>query len=210
VKLRIGVCGLRIHRQQTPTAGVPWVALFAIVSFLLALFASPAGAQTSNRIPRDITGIEELPPAPPPAGWPYWLAGALAGTAGLCLVGWRLGRTRPRSAPLPPDQWALTELERVANAGLAESGQAERFHTLVSDVIRRFLELQYDLRAPRQTTPEFLRSLGQHSPLPAEQQARLAEFLRRCDIVKFAPIEATLVECGETLDLARTIVQTRN
>jgi hypothetical protein len=172
----------------------------------MTLFASSASAQQALR---DITGIEEWPAPPPAARWPYWLAVALASTAVVGLVGWRWGRGRPAGRPLSPDRWALAELDRIAALGLPQTGEAERFHTLVSDVIRRYLELRFDLRAPQRTTPEFLRSLGEQSPLPAERQATLSEFLRRCDIAKFAPVDVSVEECARSLELARTIVQDR-
>src|SRR5262249_4887264 len=165
MRLRIADCGLRIRRRTTPTGGGPWVVL-ALVAFF-TLFVSSAAAQQALR---DITGIEGAPPAPPPVRWPYWLAIGIASTAGVCLVGWRWGRGRPAGRSLSPDRWALAELDRIAALGLPETGEAERFHTLVSDVIRRYLELRFDLRAPQRTTPEFLRSLGEQSPLPAERQ----------------------------------------
>jgi hypothetical protein len=169
-----------------------------------SLRAQSADAPTQ---PRDITGIEEPPPAPAGPRWPYFLGFALAAIAVAGAAAWRFGRGGPRPVRLPPDQWALQELDAIAAKRLPEAGQGERFHTLISDVIRRYVDLRYDLRAPKQTTPEFLKSLAEDSSLPPEKQAKLSEFLRRCDIAKFAPVVASVEESREVLELARAIVQ---
>jgi hypothetical protein len=174
---------------------------------ILWLLVIPGVYAQETGEPRDITGIEELPAPPPPARWPYWLALGLVGSLGLGYAGWRLGKIRHRPAPLPPNRWALRELERIAGLGLAEAGQTERYHTLISDVIRRYLEMQFDLHAPQQTTPEFLDTMKTASVLSADQQALLADFLRRCDVAKFAPVVPTAEECREVLELARSIVR---
>ena len=203
----IRVDNSRSELRSTRGASRPLWSTCAFVVFLLfTAFPAVASAQTDSGQPRDITGIEELPPLPPPPAWPYWLAGCII-IGGLGGFGaWRIARYKPRPAPLPPDRWALRELERIAAQKLAEQGQAERFHTLVSDVIRRYLEARYDLRAPQQTTQEFLRGLPEPSPLPAERQEKLAEFLRRCDVAKFAPVTVAGEECRQVLELAQAVV----
>jgi hypothetical protein len=180
----------------------------SFVILYLALVAPAALAQASDvsNEPRDITGIEDLPPPPPPVRWPYWLALGLVGSAGLCYAGWKLGRIRPRPAPLSPDRWALKELDRIAAMGLVEAGQTEHYHTAISDVVRRYLELRFDLHAPQQTTPEFLATMQKAAAIPAEQQALLADFLRRCDVAKFAPVTPPPEECREVLEVARRII----
>lgn len=206
---RFAICDLRfaIGNRAKARRRRPRVLLWAlVVVWWLAVglvHAQPAGDRGQ---PRDITGIEELPPLPPAPQWPYWLAGGLVGAGVVGFVAWRIARRQPGRPPLPPDRWALQELKRIAALRLAEHGQAERFHTLVSDVIRRYLEARYDLRAPKQTTQEFLRGLPEPSPLPAERQEKLAEFLRRCDLAKFAPVVVAVEECRQVLELARGVV----
>lgn len=180
-----------------------------LAALLMLVFSTVVRAQVEpggDPGPRDIKGIEELPPLPPPPVWPYWVGGGIVGAALLGFIAWRIARYKPRPRPLSPERWALQELERIAALKLAEQGHAERFHTLVSDVIRRYLEARYDLRAPKQTTQEFLRGLPEPSPLPMERQEKLAEFLRRCDLAKFAPVTVAIEECRQVLELARGVV----
>ncbi len=82
-----------------------------------------------------------------------------------------------------------------------------RFHTELSDVVRRYLELRFQLRAPRQTTAEFLESMRDAPQLTGEQQALLRDLLERCDLAKFARAAAPPEECQAAAAMARTFVQ---
>src|SRR5262245_44025145 len=90
-------------------------------------------AQGAGREPADlsqlrgITGIEEVPPAPPPVLWPYWLPLSIMVGGGLLFAGWKWTQRRARSTspPLPPDLWALAELDWLGAMKLAEGCEGE-------------------------------------------------------------------------------------
>lgn len=153
---------------------------------------------------RDITRPEEVP-GPEPwllHGWVWAVLSLLL--AGLALGGWGLKRRLVGREPAQaPEEWALHELDRLE---LPAAGDVERFHTLLSDVVRRYLELRFQLHAPRQTTAEFLQSLRTAAQLRPEQQAGLREFLERCDLVKFTRVEPTAEECRVTAGMARSLI----
>jgi hypothetical protein len=157
---------------------------------------------------RDITPPEAVPEAKSP-----WKAVLIWTGFALLAVGLVLGalelkrRLAPARPEQPPHEWALRELDRLEGLGLAEHGQAERFHTFVSDLIRRYLELRYHLRAPRQTTAEFLEAMRQAPQLSADQRILLREFLERCDLAKFARTEYSTAECKLTSNMARNFVE---
>ncbi len=157
---------------------------------------------------RPATAIEELPPLPEPWPWLTWTGVALFGLLILAVVAWRL-RGRPKSVvmELTPRQWAERELERIAALDLPAEGAVERYHLLLSDVLRHYLERRFQLRAPERTTPEFLDDLRGSSALPPEQQERLAEFLRRCDLAKFARAEFSPEDCREVGEMAKAFVR---
>ena len=154
---------------------------------------------------RDVTPPEQLPPAPVwrvPVYWaalPLALAGALLGVV-------YLRRRARRQVPPRPDVWALSELERIERLPLLEQADVERLHMLLSEVVRRYLELRFQLPAPEQTTAEFLAAV-QSSSLPEEPQAMVRDLLERCDLVKFARAHPSVGECQALAMGARRFVQ---
>jgi len=148
-----------------------------------------------------------VPPAPALPLWPLWLVLALVVGGGLVLVGRRRGWGRRPAAAVAPDDWAAAELDRVDRLGLPDAGEVERYHSLLSDVVRGYLEKRFRLQAPRQTTAEFLEAARTAADLPADTRGRLRAFLERCDLAKFARAGFTPDECRETGRMARELVR---
>jgi len=156
---------------------------------------------------RGITGIETLPPLPNWTAWRIAGAAGLVALAGLALGAWRWQRRPPPAVPEPPPhEWAVRELERIDALDLPGGQEVERYHTLLSDVLRRYLELRFGLHAPEQTTPEFLGALQKSAVLPGAQQEQLRHFLERCDLAKFARADFTVSECRAVAALARDFI----
>jgi len=186
-----------------------------VLSATLAGFLLFGGGAVAEQAPptaengdlRGIRGIETLPPKPPPRTWPAWLGLGLAGAAGAGVIAWRYAR-RPRPGPvLPAELWALRELDVIEALGLPESGQSERYHTLLSSLVRQYLEMRFQMQAPRQTTQEFLASARQSPYLAGPQQVLLREFLQQCDIAKFARANLSAEDCRTAARLARTFIR---
>jgi hypothetical protein len=157
---------------------------------------------------RDITPPEE-PPSPPPS-WTRWLrwAGIAAAALGLLAGAWGLRhRFTGPARPLAPHEWAVRELDRIEAMHLPESAEVDRYHTLLSDVIRLYLERRFDLPASQQTTAEFLDTMHRSPQLTVAQQQLLRDFLSRCDMAKFARAAPPPEECRAVADMARSFVQ---
>jgi hypothetical protein len=157
---------------------------------------------------RDITPPEE--PPPPPPSWLRWLpwAGVAVALAGLVAGGWQLRRrfTTP-ARPLTPHEWAARELDRIEALQLPRAGELERYHTLLSDVVRVYLEQRFSLPASHQTTAEFLETMRRSPQLTPAQQGLLRDFLGRCDMAKFARAAPPPAECRAVAAMARGFVQ---
>jgi len=157
---------------------------------------------------RDITPPETLPPEPASDAWKWGAGGGGAVLLGAAVTVWRRRRKRPRpTVALPPHLWALRELERIDALDLPGARDVERYHVLLSDVLRRYIELRFAVRAPEQTTPEFLEALRRSSTFAPEQQEQLREFLHRCDLAKFARVDYTPRECQAAADMARRFIE---
>lgn len=75
---------------------------------------------------------------------------------------------------------------RRLQAALAWIEDPERFTVEVSEAARKYLEDRFGLRAPERTTEEFLAELSGSVALDGRHKELLADFLTRCDLVKFA------------------------
>lgn len=164
-------------------------------------------------------GAPELPPirdiAPPVdvLPWPWWMvAGAVLLLLLLLalLVGgviWLLKR-RPKSPPPTPREIALRELEKLRLQ--AREVTPHDFSFLVSDVLRSYIGAQYGLHAREQTSPEFLAQIARAPQFSARDKEHLTQFLERCDLLKFAQVEAAGSENTELLESARNFVTSQD
>ena len=156
---------------------------------------------------RDATPPEELPAVPSWQAAYVWL-GLAIGLLVFLFTGWRLLRRQaPPQAPLPPGSWALGELDRIQQLPVDSEKAIERFHTELSNVIRRYLELRFQIPAPEQTTVEFLVSMRQSPHLGLDQQNSLRDLMERWDLVKFARLQASAEECHALAILACDFVE---
>src|ERR1041385_3831507 len=148
------------------------------------------------------------PPVEIPSGWAwvFWVLGALA-VAALLFWLWRYWQKRRMQEPVipvvPPHVRARQKLE----SALALLGQPREFCILVSDTIRWYLEERFEFRAPERTTEEFLHELKGTELLTADQKQTLGEFLKRCDLVKFARYEPREPELRELHAAALRLVE---
>ena len=147
--------------------------------------ANIAAAQTPSQptVDQDIRDIR--PPYHIPPGW-LWLAWVGGGLT-LVAIGYGAWRWRNRLGLRKklPYELALEQLEAARR--LMQLEQARAFSIAVSEIVRNYIETCFDVRAAHRTTEEFLRDLATRpdSPLVTHQPV-LADFLRHCDLAKFA------------------------
>ena len=103
---------------------------------------------------------------------------------------------------------ALAELERLF--ALIEREESRPYATESSGVIRRYIETRFALSAPRRSTEEFLAEAQQSPKLEPQHRALLGDFLRICDLLKFARTFANRTELKELHEAAvRFVKETR-
>jgi hypothetical protein len=98
----------------------------------------------------------------------------------------------------------LSELrEQLKNGKLASPICFSR----LTDIVRNYLEKRFSLRAPQQTTYEFLQDLRRSSgPLNENHRHFLKDFLTSADLVKFANLPADLTLLEDAMDKAEKLV----
>jgi hypothetical protein len=162
---------------------------------------SPQSSELSSA--RDITAIEVLPPiaAVEKSSWYWWLLVLLLPLAMgvLCVLLLMLRRKLHRT----PKERALYEWQRLNALQLPDKGLSERFITLLTLLLRDYLERDCNLPARRQTTPEFLHGLSTASRLTNQDKQFLACFFQRCEAVKFAHVGMTAAECHSLAEQVR-------
>ena len=139
--------------------------------------------------PTELIDDLRLLEAPEPFRLPYGIIFAVL--AAVVLIGWiirarRMKNTAQENADAMQRAHAdaLAELERLF--ALIDSEQSRPYAIESSAIIRRYIEVRFNLAAPNRSTEEFLAE-AQHSPkLAPEYQTLLADFLQCCDLLKFA------------------------
>lgn len=179
-----------------------------LASFALAALTTPTPAPTGAPEPVEIRDI-----APPVDVFPYppWMI-ATASILALALLGlltwWIVRWLRGRPGALPPSATAIAlgELDKLR----AQVNETEpyAFSIAVSDVLRTFVSrAKFQLPATQQTSPEFLAAIS-GSPLFSENDRNLlARFLEKCDMIKFARVQATNADNGELVESALAFVR---
>lgn len=159
--------------------------------------------------------IEDLTLVPLPSWWqsPGVLLALAAGLVATGIVVWAVLRARARrpagTAPPAPEPDRTPEfLERLESLRARRATlSAHDFGLEGSDILREYIEWRHRLAIRFQTTREFLESAAHHASLSPVQREGLGDFLRTCDLVKFARQGATPEEEMRLVDVATSFVR---
>jgi len=106
----------------------------------------------------------------------------------------------------PAHEIAYSQLEALKKKDYITQGRIKEYYTEVSDIIRRYLENRFMLKAPEMTTEEFLARARDAAELSNEQKNLLKEFLLCCDLVKFARYAPGADEMTAIFDSAKHFI----
>jgi hypothetical protein len=179
---------------------VPW-ALAALTTAPSPI--APSGTPVSASV-HDIAPPVDIP-------YPLWMvvAAAAGAVAVLILLIWAIvawARRRPAPPPPTPTAIALRELERLR--AKAREMEPYLFSVAVSDVLRTFIsDAKFRLPATRQTSPEFLAAIAGSKLFTESDRSLLGHFLEKCDLIKFARLQATSADNLELVESALAFVQ---
>ncbi len=85
----------------------------------------------------------------------------------------------------PPHERVALELGRLWKKEYLEAGKAKEFYSELTDILRRYLERQFQIEALEQTSFEITRSLKEKE-FGGEAVSKANELLEQSDLVKFA------------------------
>ena len=165
--------------------------------------------------PAEMTDIRDVkPPVDIEAripGWLWFAVAVLAGVVAGTLWYWNRRRRKPEVEPPPPIVWP-DEVAKILRMRLLEKGAFKRYYSLLSEVMRRYLEDRVRVDAMECTTSELVQDLRRVSIGEAEVAA-LEGLLSEADLVKFAklrPRDEVATKAAETvLDLMRRLDEQR-
>lgn len=155
---------------------------------------------------RDIKGPFSL------QGWTYFyiIFAILAAITVIVLVALLLRRRKKKEeipTPLQPaHEIAYIALRDLMKKDYLRAGKIKEYYFELSNIIRRYIENRFQLRAPEMTTEEFLFTIRDSEILSFEQKGLMREFLLHCDIVKFANYHPDEKEVELIYELAKRFV----
>lgn len=166
-------------------------------------------AEADVKKPRDIAPPVELAWRGLPV-WAWVLIAAALVLAVLAILWWQRARRRRllRGEPSQPAHvLALAALDRLQSDDLITLQRVEEFYVRVSGILRHYIEWRFGLRAPEQTTEEFLDAMLVAGGLIAAHRDLLSTFLEHCDLVKFARHQPDDDGMRDVLQRARAFVE---
>jgi hypothetical protein len=107
---------------------------------------------------------------------------------------------------LPPHEIAFNELENLIAQNLIEKGEIKIFYFEITQILRRYIENRFGIRAPEQTTEEFLDGLRSNITFPDKDKGLLKNFLMHCDLVKFAAHHPTTDDIQNTFNSCKEFI----
>jgi hypothetical protein len=183
-----------------------------------ALTTDPLSITVTALVPADadMSAVKDIAPPVPLlrrglSPW-VWIVGSGLVSAGLLAGVWWWYRQQRRATAVPLPQrpahlLALAALEHLQRQDLIGQERIEEFYVRVSAILRRYIEWRFGLRAPEQTTEEFLVAALATGGLIVAHRDLLEAFLQHCDLVKFARYRPTPSAMEDTFASAKTFVE---
>lgn len=95
---------------------------------------------------------------------------------------------RDKQIPLlPPYDEAIQALNQLKASDLWQTGQERQYYTRLTDILRRYLQRQFQINAMEMTTTEIMRQM-RSNPTTKPSQTLIDKILTMADFVKFAKV----------------------
>ncbi len=162
----------------------------------------------SNDTLKDIKG-----PLEEPIGWNDiwpWLSVLLLLSVLLYFLKRYLSKNKKEDLPIikevtiAADILALKELIKLENAKIWQKGNLKEYHSVLSEIMRRYLENRFKINALELTTDEIIDSLKNNTD--NQQLINLKLLLQRADLAKFAKSKPIDTENKESMSLSKQFV----
>ncbi len=146
------------------------------------------------------------PPFREVAGYAVLLLAVL----GVGFLLWKLAGRLHRQVKLmrmSPHERALKELAVLLAKDLIARHKVKEFYLQLTMIVRRYIERAHKVRAPEQTTEEFLAAVSSDPQFSPQVVTRLREFLQAADLVKFAAYDPSPSDIERATTTARSYIE---
>lgn len=171
---------------------------------MIAALSTPPPTAPAAPDLRDIAPPVDVFPYPP---WMVAVAALLAALVLGAILYAIVRHLRNRPPPLPPSPQSIALRELRALQQRVKHSTPYDFSIAVSDVLRRYVSAEYRVHAVEQTSPEFLAAIANSVKFSEHERQQLAEFLERCDLIKFARIDADSGDSERLIESAFRFVE---
>lgn len=118
----------------------------------------------------------------------------------------RSGRKKTETL-LPAHLIAFEALHRLREKKLIEQRLFREFYYEVCFILRTYMENRFGIRAPEETTEEFLQAIVHEKRFDDPTKDILKKFLEHCDLVKFARYVPLSEEIQKTFNITRDFIE---
>ncbi|MCA9170457.1 MAG: hypothetical protein KDB23_22420, partial [Planctomycetales bacterium] len=91
-------------------------------------------------------------------------------------------------------------------ASLVRASDAEAATSHLSSILRDYLQMQFEIAAPTQTTSELFNTIKHRALLSPNHRQRFQELFEATDLAKFAGLHMTLAELNADIERARELI----
>ncbi len=105
----------------------------------------------------------------------------------------------------PAHEIALEELQQLLESDLLQAGKLKAFYSILSEILRRYIEGRFYIKALEETTTELVSSL-QNTEISPENITAAKKVLDACDLVKFAKYFPQQPEIEEAIQHVRGFI----
>ncbi len=166
--------GLKLKAQSIKPSWL--ITTFSFQLFAFSLFAQSGDDDILDIRPMRGAGFWE-------ANW-QWAVPVIVGVLVVAGIAAFFALRRKPEKPLTAYQRAMKEIAEASR--LKDGGDDKAFSIAVSNALRNYIEAVFRIRAPEQTTEEFLSNARSHPRISEEALITLGAFLELCDLAKFA------------------------
>jgi hypothetical protein len=178
----------------------------------------PLDVNVTSELGEDVPDLAKLEPMLLPQSVPgefsavWWVAVAAGGAI---VIGAIALLRRRGSRPIEPRRRTPEEIAHAALTALLQEnlpaqGLVKEFFLRLTGIVRQYIEDTTGIRAPEQTTEEFLRDMRSRETFSPERSVRLAEFLEAADMIKYAGQQPESGQIDESIARAREFVDMKS